>query len=150
MNFTFLRLVSLAGWLIISSSLGWTQYTTGAQKLAAFAQQKQRIATSPFSSLQWRLTGPNNRSGRSTDVIGVSGRPEIMYAAFAFSYAELSCAIPRAGGAFEYTTRAFRRNTGFITGMAQNIEFLFAPPAIAAGIGSYVQDRKSTRLNSSH
>ncbi len=62
----------------------------------------------------------------------------IMYAAFTFSYAELSCAIPRAGGAFEYTTRAFGRNTGFITGMAQNIEFLFAPPAIAAGIGSYV------------
>jgi ethanolamine permease len=62
----------------------------------------------------------------------------IMYAAFTFSYAELSCAIPRAGGAFEYTTRAFGRSTGFVTGMAQNIEFLFAPPAIAAGIGSYV------------
>jgi ethanolamine permease len=62
----------------------------------------------------------------------------IMYTAFTFSYAELACAIPRAGGAFEYTTRAFGKDTGFITGMAQNIEFIFAPPAIAAGIGTYV------------
>ncbi|MFM7840119.1 MAG: WD40/YVTN/BNR-like repeat-containing protein, partial [Chitinophagaceae bacterium] len=83
MNLTFLRMTVLTGGLILSYSLVWCQYTTGAQKLAAFAQQKQRITTSPYSSLKWRLTGPNNRSGRSTDVIGVSGHPEVIYAAFA-------------------------------------------------------------------
>src|ERR671927_424972 len=61
----------------------------------------------------------------------------IMYVTFTFSYTELACAIPKAGGAFDYATRAFGKDIGFITGMAQNIEFIFAPPAIAFAIGAY-------------
>ena len=61
----------------------------------------------------------------------------IMYATFTFSYAELACAIPKAGGAFDYANRAFGKDLGFIAGMAQNIEFIFAPPAIAFAIGAY-------------
>ncbi len=61
-----------------------------------------------------------------------------MYLGFTLSYAELACAIPKAGGAFDYASRAMGARVGFLTGMAQNIEFLFAPPAIAAGIGAYV------------
>lgn len=61
----------------------------------------------------------------------------IMYVTFTFSYAELACAIPRAGGAFDYATRALGKDIGFIAGMAQNIEFIFAPPAIAFAIGAY-------------
>jgi ethanolamine permease len=61
----------------------------------------------------------------------------IMYVTFTFSYTELACAIPKAGGAFDYATRALGKDLGFITGMAQNIEFLFAPPAIAFAIGAY-------------
>lgn len=62
----------------------------------------------------------------------------IMYLCFTLSYAELACAIPKAGGAFDYASRAMGQRGGFMAGMAQNIEFLFAPPAIAAGIGAYV------------
>jgi ethanolamine permease len=61
----------------------------------------------------------------------------ILYVAFTFSYAELACAIPKAGGAFDYASRALGKDFGFITGMAQNIEFIFAPPAIAFAIGAY-------------
>lgn len=61
----------------------------------------------------------------------------LMYAAFSFSYSELACAIPKAGGVFDYADRAFGRDIGFIAGMAQNIEFIFAPPAIAFAIGAY-------------
>ncbi len=61
-----------------------------------------------------------------------------MYLGFTLSYAELACAIPKAGGAFDYASRAIGERGGFLAGMAQNIEFLFAPPAIAAGIGAYV------------
>lgn len=61
----------------------------------------------------------------------------IMYVSFTLSYAELACAIPKAGGAFDYAGRALGKDGGFLAGMAQNIEFLFAPPAIAAGIGAY-------------
>lgn len=61
----------------------------------------------------------------------------ILYVTFTFSYAELACAIPKAGGGFDYATRALGKNWGFIAGMAQNIEFIFAPPAIAFAIGAY-------------
>jgi len=61
----------------------------------------------------------------------------IMYVTFTFSYCELASAIPKAGGAFDYTKRALGPNWGFIVGMAQNIEFIFAPPAIAFAIGAY-------------
>lgn len=61
----------------------------------------------------------------------------ILYVTFTFSYAELACAIPIAGGAFDYARRALGKNWGFVAGMAQNIEFIFAPPAIAFAIGAY-------------
>ncbi|HMJ68278.1 MAG TPA: ethanolamine permease [Cyclobacteriaceae bacterium] len=61
----------------------------------------------------------------------------IMYVTFTLSYSELACAIPKSGGAFDYARKAFGDDAGFIAGMAQNIEFIFAPPAIALGIGAY-------------
>jgi ethanolamine permease len=60
-----------------------------------------------------------------------------MYITFTLSYSELACAIPKSGGAFDYARKAFGDNAGFVAGMAQNIEFIFAPPAIALGIGAY-------------
>lgn len=61
----------------------------------------------------------------------------IMYLCFTFSYTELACLYPKAGGAFVYAHEALGSNLGFITGLAQIIEFVFAPPAIAAAIGAY-------------
>jgi ethanolamine permease len=61
----------------------------------------------------------------------------ILYITFTFSYAELASAIPKAGGAFDYTREALGSDLAFITGMAQIMEFLFAPPAIAFAIGAY-------------
>jgi ethanolamine permease len=61
----------------------------------------------------------------------------LMYVTFTFSYSELACAIPKAGGAFDYADRALGKRMGFFGGMAQIIEFVFAPPAIAAAIGAY-------------
>jgi ethanolamine permease len=61
----------------------------------------------------------------------------ILYVTFTFSYSELACAIPKAGGIFDYAGRALGKDIGFIAGMAQNIEFIFAPPAIAFAIGAY-------------
>ena len=61
----------------------------------------------------------------------------MMYLAFTFSYAELACAIPKAGGVFDYAHRAMGRDAAFLAGMAQHIEFVFAPPAIALSIGAY-------------
>ncbi len=63
--------------------LSRAQVTTGAQKMAAFKKQQQLLQQSPYKNLQWRLAGPDNKSGRSTDVVGVTGNPKIIYAAFA-------------------------------------------------------------------
>ena len=62
----------------------------------------------------------------------------IMYVCFTFSYTEMACMIPKAGGAFDYANKALGPNMGFLGGMAQNIEFIFAPPAIAFAIGAYL------------
>lgn len=61
----------------------------------------------------------------------------LMYITFSLCYTELACAIPKAGGAFDYADKALGKKLGFIAGMAQIIEFVFAPPAIAFGIGAY-------------
>jgi ethanolamine permease len=62
-----------------------------------------------------------------------------MYVTFTFGYTELACAIPKAGGAFDYAHQALGKRWGFVAGMAQNIEFIFAPPAIAFAMGAYFQ-----------
>lgn len=61
----------------------------------------------------------------------------ILYICFTFSYTELACAIPKAGGVLDYANRGLGKELGFIAGMAQIVEFVFAPPAIAAAIGAY-------------
>lgn len=48
-----------------------------------FEQQKALIASSPYKKLHWRLIGPDQTSGRSTDVWGITGDTNIIYAAFA-------------------------------------------------------------------
>lgn len=61
----------------------------------------------------------------------------VLYVTFTLSYAELAISIPRAGGAFDYARRAYGTDIGFLAGIAQNVEFVFAPPAIAFAIGAY-------------
>lgn len=60
-----------------------------------------------------------------------------MYIAFTFSYTELACAIPKAGGVFDYAGSVLGKDIAFISGIAQTVEFVFAPPAIAFAIGAY-------------
>ncbi|MDF2987734.1 MAG: ethanolamine transporter [Eubacterium sp.] len=62
----------------------------------------------------------------------------LFYTTFIFSYAELSTAIPHAGGSSEYVKRTLGNFGGFITGFACVVEFLFAVPAIALSIGAYI------------
>ena len=64
----------------------------------------------------------------------------IMYLCFTLSYAELACALPGAGGAYVYGRQAYGERFGLTVGLAQLIEFVFAPPAIAFAIGGYLQN----------
>ena len=62
----------------------------------------------------------------------------VFYTTFMFSYAELSTAIPHAGGPSEYASKALGKFGGFVAGFSCLVEFLFATPAIALSIGAYI------------
>ena len=62
----------------------------------------------------------------------------LMYTTFIFSFTELTAAIPQAGGPFSYAQLAFGPLMGLVGGYATLLEFVFAPPAIALAIGSYL------------
>jgi photosystem II stability/assembly factor-like uncharacterized protein len=55
----------------------------GSERIAAFKQHQASLNSSPYKDLLWRNVGPDNVSGRCTDVWGISGNKNIMYAAFA-------------------------------------------------------------------
>ena len=83
----------------------------------------------------WNLGLPH---GGPYGLLAATAVVTVLYVTFVLGYAELSCAIPRAGGAFVYAGRAFGPKVGFIAGTAQIVEYALAPPAIAFAIGSYV------------
>jgi ethanolamine permease len=62
----------------------------------------------------------------------------LMYVTFIFSYTELTTSIPHAGGAFAYAYRSMGPVAGLIAGYATLVDFLFATPAIAFALGSYL------------
>ena len=62
----------------------------------------------------------------------------VLYITFIFSFTELTTSIPHSGGPYEYARRALGPIGGLIAGYATLIEFLFATPAIAFALGSYV------------
>jgi ethanolamine permease len=83
----------------------------------------------------WNLGLPE---GGPYGLLLATGIVTVFYVAFVLGYAELACAMPRAGGAFVYTSRAFGSDIGFIGGVAQLVEYAFATPTVALAIGDYV------------
>jgi photosystem II stability/assembly factor-like uncharacterized protein len=67
--------------LLIFSLFSYAQQ--GSKLLQAFKNHQTLTAESPYKNLNWRLTGPDNLSGRCTDVAGIKGNPNVFYAAFA-------------------------------------------------------------------
>ncbi|WP_072687484.1 ethanolamine permease [Rhodococcus marinonascens] len=62
-----------------------------------------------------------------------------MYLAMVLGMAEMSSALPAAGGGYTFARRALGPWGGFATGTAILIEYAIAPAAIATFIGSYVE-----------
>lgn len=62
-----------------------------------------------------------------------------MYLAVVLGMAELSSALPAAGGGYTFARRALGPWGGFATGTAILIEYSIAPAAIATFIGAYVE-----------
>ncbi|WP_128645838.1 ethanolamine permease [Rhodococcus sp. BS-15] len=62
-----------------------------------------------------------------------------MYLAMVLGMAEMSSALPAAGGGYTFARRAIGPWGGFATGTAILIEYAIAPAAIATFIGAYVE-----------
>jgi ethanolamine permease len=63
----------------------------------------------------------------------------VMYVCMVFSIAELSAALPHAGGFFSFTRNAFGPTGGFICGLTDTIEYVITPAVIVVYIGGYMQ-----------
>ncbi|ROZ78741.1 amino acid permease [Ramlibacter sp. WS9] len=62
----------------------------------------------------------------------------VMYLGLTFSLAEMSPALPHTGGAYSFARTAMGPWGGFLTGLAENVEYVLTPAVIVYFIGSYM------------
>jgi ethanolamine permease len=62
----------------------------------------------------------------------------VLYLGLCFSLAELSAALPHTGGAYSFARASMGPWGGYITGLAENMEYIFTPATIVVGIGGYL------------
>ena len=69
-----------------------------------------------------------------------AGLMAVMYFALVLSLAEMSAAIPAAGGGYSFARHAMGPAGGYLTGLAVLIEYVLAPAAIVVFIGAAVEE----------
>lgn len=62
----------------------------------------------------------------------------VMYIGLCYSIAEMSPALPHTGGAYSFARTAMGPWAGYITGLAENMEYVLTPAVIVVGIGGYM------------
>ncbi len=62
----------------------------------------------------------------------------VMYIGLCYSIAEMSPALPHTGGAYSFSRTAMGPWAGYITGLAENMEYVLTPAVIVVGIGGYL------------
>src|SRR5260370_36942721 len=62
----------------------------------------------------------------------------VMYAGLCFSIAEMSPALPHTGGAYSFGRTSMGPWGGYITGLAENMEYILTPAAIMVGACGYL------------
>src|SRR5256714_6057861 len=62
-----------------------------------------------------------------------------MYYGLVFSIAEMSPALPHTGGAYSFARSAFGPWGGFITGLAENMEYVITPAVVVGAMGFLMQ-----------
>ncbi len=64
----------------------------------------------------------------------------VMYLGLVYSIAEMAPALPHSGGAYSFGRSAMGPWGGFITGLAQNMEYVLTPAVIVFFMATYLQD----------
>jgi ethanolamine permease len=62
----------------------------------------------------------------------------MMYAGLCFSIAEMTAALPHTGGAYSFARSSMGPWAGYVTGLAENMEYILTPAVIVVGIGGYL------------
>ena len=62
----------------------------------------------------------------------------LMYVGLCFSIAEMSSALPHTGGAYSFARSAMGPWGAYVTGLAENMEYVLTPAVIVVGIGGYL------------
>jgi ethanolamine permease len=62
----------------------------------------------------------------------------VMYIGLCLSIAEMSPALPHAGGAYSFARTSMGPLAGYITGLAENMEYILTPAVIVVGVGGYL------------
>ncbi len=71
-------------------------------------------------------------------MLAALGIMTVMFATLCFSIAEMSAALPHAGGAYSFARTAMGPWGGYITGLAENMEYILTPAVIVVAVGGYL------------
>eukprot|EP00743_Colponemidia_sp_Colp-15_P004644 GILK01005005.1.p1 GENE.GILK01005005.1~~GILK01005005.1.p1 ORF type:complete len:523 (+),score=54.50 GILK01005005.1:68-1570(+) len=67
-----------------------------------------------------------------------TGIVAVMYICLVLSIAEMSCALPFAGGFYTFAREALGPWGGFLVGVTNSMEYIVTPAVIVVGIGNYL------------
>ena len=62
----------------------------------------------------------------------------VLFAGLCFSVAEMTAALPHTGGAYSFARSAMGPWGAYVTGLAENMEYILTPAVIVVGIGGYL------------
>ncbi len=62
----------------------------------------------------------------------------VLYTGLCFSVAEMSAALPHTGGAYSFARSAMGPWGAYVTGLAENMEYILTPAVIVVGMGGYL------------
>src|SRR6202790_2896783 len=77
-------------------------------------------------------------SGGFGGLIIALGIITLLFLGLCCGIAEMSPALPHAGGAYSFARTAMGPWGGYITGLAENMEYILTPAVIVVGIGGYL------------
>src|SRR3954466_16204503 len=64
----------------------------------------------------------------------------VMYYGLIYSIAEMAPTLPHTGGAYSFARSSMGPWGGFVTGLAENIEYVITPAVVVAAMGVLMQD----------
>ncbi len=77
-------------------------------------------------------------SGGFGGLIIALGIITLLFIGLCFSIAEMSPSLPHTGGAYSFARTAMGPWGGYITGLAENMEYILTPAVIVVGVGGYL------------